>query len=902
MDRDRFKRAEELFGQALDLPASEREAFLDQECSGDDVLRREVESLLTADGSAGDGFMKRPRDLSEVETPDRDASPIGDRVERYRVLRKIGEGGMSEVYLAVRADDAYQKRVALKIIRHGLDREDILRRFRTERQILAGLDHPNIAKLLDGGTTDDGLPYFVMDYIDGMPIDEYCDRSRLNVQERLELFRTVCSAVQYAHQNLVVHRDIKASNILVDSDGTPKLLDFGIAKLLKPDQFAEQVEYTATWMRPMTPRYASPEQIEGKPVTTATDVYSLGVLLYKLLTGHLPYDLDGRPPTELARLVVEHEPERPSVSATRPLTDLRTQTETDPDHLARARRMNPEQLRRRLSGDLDNIMLVALRKEPQRRYGSVERFSEDIRRHLDGLTVEARKDTVGYRTAKFLRRNRLAVGAVAAFVVLLVGFSVAMAVLANRVAHERDQARQQRDRAEQVVEFMTDIFELSDPFAEGEQRDVTAREILDGGAERVTRELDGQPLVQATMLDAIGSVFRNLGYYDRAEPLLRRALETRRELLGPEHPAVAESLTHLGSVLSLKGEIEGAEPLLQRAVELRRSTLGDDHPDLAESLFELGRLRRNTGELEAAEELYREAIRIVEATTGDEAELTSLITHLGVVLGEQGDIAGTESMYREILEMRRRRFGDDHALVGETLSDLGAILGMQGKYDEAEPLLREALAVHRRNLEPGHPTVVEGLNNLAQLCRVTRRYDESELLFQEALDGCRAQLGEENPKCATVMANLALVLQAKGDYSRAEQMARDALSIRRKTFGEAHLDTGVSLRMLGNIVLDAGRSEEAEPLLRQSVKVLDAALPEGHWSPADARSVLGECLVAEHRFEEAEPLLLNGYEALVAARGPDHPRSRKALERVIALYEAWPKPEEAARYRALLAD
>jgi serine/threonine-protein kinase len=547
---------------------------------------------------------------------------------------------------------------------------------------------PNIAKLLDGGTTDDGLPYFLMDFIDGMPIDEYCDRSRLNVRERLELFRTVCSAVQYAHRNLVVHRDIKASNILVGSDGIPKLLDFGIAKLLKPDQFAEQVEYTATWIRPMTPRYASPEQIEGKPVTTASDVYSLGVLLYKLLTGHLPYDLDGRPSSELARLVTEHEPERPSLSALRPLSDLRTKTETDPDDLARTRGMNPEQLRRRLSGDLDNIVLMALRKEPQRRYGSVERFSEDIRRHLDGLPVEARKDTVGYRTAKFLRRNRLAVGAVAAFVVLLVGFSVAMAVLANRVAHERDQARLERDRAEQVVDFMKDIFELSDPFAEGEQRDVTAREILDGGAERVVRKLDGQPLVQATLLDAIGTVYRNLGYYDRAEPLLRRALETRREALGPDDPAVAESLTHLGSVLSLKSDFDGARPLLQRAVDLRRSSLGDSHPDLAESLFELGRMQGDSGNQEEAERRYREAISIVEATTGDEAELTRMYTHLGVVLGLQGDLPGAETMYREVLEMRRRRFGNDHALVGESLSDLGAILGMQGKYDEAETLLR----------------------------------------------------------------------------------------------------------------------------------------------------------------------------------------------------------------------
>jgi serine/threonine protein kinase len=435
MPDDRMKKIEKIFDGALQRSAAERAAFLDRACGDDDNLRREVEGLLAADSRAGE-FLEQPIAEHGIELRPQGSAPGGELVGAYRLLRRIGEGGMSEVYLAVRADDEYQKRVALKIIRQDLDREDMLRRFRTERQILAGLDHPNIAKLLDGGTTEGGLPYFVMDYIEGVPVDQYCDRGKLTLRERLELFRSVCSAVQYAHQNLVVHRDIKASNILVTSDGVPKLLDFGIAKLVKPDQFAQQAEYTATWLRPMTPRYASPEQVQGKLVTTASDVYSLGVLLYHLLTGHFPYRLEGRPPTELARLVVEEQPEKPSTAITRVETDPRARTRepVSADVVSKARRTQPPQLRRQLAGDLDNIVLMALRKEPQRRYASVEQFAEDTRRYLRGLPVLARQDTLGYRTSKFLRRNWLGVAVATGFVLLLVGFALTMVVQANRIA------------------------------------------------------------------------------------------------------------------------------------------------------------------------------------------------------------------------------------------------------------------------------------------------------------------------------------------------------------------------------------------------------------------------------------------------------------------------------------
>jgi serine/threonine-protein kinase len=903
MDRERFRRVESLFEKALELPESERDAFLDGECGDDPELRREVESLLTADDHASGGFMDEPADRSGAAAAlGSSATSEQDRVDRYRLLRKIGEGGMSELYLAVRDDDEYQKRVALKIIRSGLDREDLLRRFRTERQILAGLDHPNIATLLDGGTTEAGLPYFAMDFIEGLRIDEYCDRSRLSVRERLELFRTVCSAVQYAHQNLVVHRDIKSSNILVTSDGTPKLLDFGIAKLLKPDQFAEQVEYTATWMRPMTPRYASPEQIEGKPVTTTTDVYSLGVLLYKLLTGHLPYELEGRPPTELARLVLEHEPERPSATAVRDLTDADGESTLTAAQIAQARRAQPEQLRRQLEGDLDNIVLMALRKEPQRRYASVEQFSEDVRRYLVGLPVTARKVTLGYRTAKFLRRNRLAVAAAGAFVVLLVGFSVAMGMLAARVSEERDQARLERDRAEQVVEFMEGIFEVSDPYTEAQEQDITAREILDRGAERVSRDMGNQPEVQATLLAAIGNVFRNLSYYDRSEALLRQALETRRSILEPDDPAVAQSLTDLGMVLSLKGDYEDAEQLLETALELRRQRLDAGDPEIADGLYTLARLRHQQGEFDEAQRLYREAIGILEASSADDLEIALLKTELAFSLGEGGDLEESEATIREVVEIRRRRLGNDHVLTAESLNDLGTVLGMQGKYDEAEPLLREALAGRRRGLGEEHPGVAETMNNLAQLFRRTGRLDEAEPLFRRSAEINRLVHGDDHALVSIALGNLARVYQEQGEFAKAEPLAREALSIRRRTVGDDHHGTGLYLKVLGSVLVSDGRSAEAEPLLRESVANFEASLPPDHWWTGDAKSTLGECLVAQDRFAEAEPFLLDGLARIEAGLGPDHDRTRQAVERLVALYEAWQKPEDAARYRARLDD
>jgi serine/threonine-protein kinase len=903
MEPERWRRVQEIFAATAEVSAEERDAFLSGQVGNDDELRREVESLLAAD-SESEEFLEQPALPGRISQilADGSSDKVEGHIGPYRLLRKIGEGGMSRVYLAVR-DDSFQRLVALKVIRSGLKSEDLLHRFRTERQILAGLDHPNIAKLLDGGSTEDGLPYFVMEHIDGIPVDEYCDRNRLTVFQRLQLFLDICAAVQYAHQNLVVHRDIKMSNILVTGEGSAKLLDFGIAKLLKPEQFPVPVELTATMMRPMTPFYASPEQIQGRAITTASDVYSLGVLLYKLLTGHLPYQIETRTAVEVERVVVEVPPERPSIAVGRVETvpsggDDDGDITLTPKTVSRARSVQPHQLKRILTGDLDTILLAALRKEPQRRYGTVEQFAEDVRRSLGGLPVRAHKDSLGYRGRKFVQRNRVPIGVAATILALLFGFAVTMAIQASRIALERDAAQRERDRAEQVVTFLQEVFRVSDPHEQGGET-ITAREILDSGAQRVTRELQDQPEVQATLMQAIGNVYRNLGLYDLAEPLLREALSVRRRVLGNEHPAVAQSLNNLGVVLRQRGDYDGAEPLFNEALGMRRRHHQNaDHPDLAESLNNLALLHQENGRYPVAEKLLREAIAIQRAAAGGSgAELASLQANLGILLTEVGDWAGAEPPFREALQLRREALGEDHALVADSLNDLGVFLGIQGDLVSAEGMLREALAMRRRSLNEDNPTLAESINNLGRLLREKGDYAGAEALYREAISIRENQLGRDHRLVAVHIHNLGQVLQAQGKLAQAEVQLRDSLAIRIRLFGEEHNDVGVSYMALGALLVEQGRATTAEPLLRKSIQALSATLPPNHWRIAQAESTLGACLTALERYREAEPLLLSSYESLSAKRGPDHRRTQDALDHLIELYDSTERIAEADALR-----
>jgi serine/threonine-protein kinase len=782
MDSERWQNARQVFGAALERDPGEWDAFLERACASDGALREEVGALLEAHLTAG-RFLAGSIDSPSEEPREPDRNPLaGRRLGSYRLIRRLGRGGMGEVYLAVRDDDEFQKRVAVKVLAPGMGTDEVAARFRTERQILAALDHPNIAKLLDGGTTEEGLPYFVMEYVEGRPIDEYCDRCGLSLRRRLELFCDVCSAVQYAHRNLVVHRDLKPGNILVTPQGAPKLLDFGIAKLLNPELSSAQLAPTATVLRLMTPDYASPEQARGESITTSADVYSLGVLLYYLLTGHRPYRLGSRSPVEMLQVICEEEPETPSTAVLRQeeitTPDGGTTTVT-PAAVSRTRDDTPARLHRRLSGDLDNIVLMAMRKEPARRYGSAQQFAEDIRRHLDGRPVLARKDTFGYRLGKLVRRHRIAVAAAALFVMACLGFGVVMAA-------QRAQISRERDRAEAVRGFLVELFETSDPI-QAADANPGVRTILDRGARRLETELAGQPEIQAELKATIGVIYQRRGEFESAKPLLEEALELRRELYGREHAEVAASLNSLADLRMELGQYAAAEHLFREALEVRRRLFGTESVEVAESLNDLGKALQHQGDLDAAEIRYREALEMRRSFLGRKhVEVAETLNNLAGVVWQRGDSAAAERFHREALAIRENLLGKDHVEVSESLNNLAVVLNDRGAFAEARAKFERALALRRRHLGEDHPRVATTLHNLAGVLANLGQLDAAEQLYRQAIDIYVEKLGGRHPYVAGSLRKLAALRWRQGAVEEAEEIYGEAIEILRETGGPRH--------------------------------------------------------------------------------------------------------------------
>ena len=879
MPPERWKRVKALFAEAEGLPPAEREAFLASECAGDDALQEYVERLLRSDDQAG-SLMQPPaidlvqagiRGESGTQTIEGERPTVPERpIGPYKVLKELGHGGMGVVYLAARADEHYRKLVAIKVIKGGLESE-VIRHFRRERQILAGLDHSNISRLFDGGATEDGLPYFVMEYIEGQRLDEYCDSHRLPIVERLRIIQQVCSAVAYAHRNLIVHRDLKPGNILVTAEGVPRLLDFGIARLLNPDLSAEAP--TATGL-PLTPEYASPEQARGELVTTASDVYSLGVILYELLTGRRPYRLKSRQLVEILKAVCEEEPERPStaVGRTEEVTQgARNPTPASAEDLSRTRDCTPEKLRRRLSGDLDNIVLMALRKEPERRYGSVEAFSEDIQRYLVGLPVRARKGTAAYRAGKYVRRHAVGVTAAAAFILLLTSFAVTMAVQSAHLARERDKAAVERNKAEKVSTFLVDLFNVSDP-SEAKGNTITAREILDKGAERIAGELKEQPDVKAALMETMGRVFATLGLYDKARPLLEEALKLRRQSLGSEHPDVVTSLMNLANVLDRKGDVAGAEALSREVLATRQKLLGSEHRDVAASMNNLANILDHKGDYAGAESLYRDALAMSRKLLGNEhLFVAGILNNLANVLHEDGRDAEAEILSREALAMKRKLFGSEHPSVANTLDNLGRILDQKGDYAGAERLHRDAVAMRRKLLGNEHPDLAISLTSLAQVLDDKGDYAGAEALSREALAMKRKLFGSEHPSVADSLDNLGRILDQKGDYAGAERLHRDALAMRRKLLGNEHPDLAISLTNLAQVLDDKGDYAGAEALSREALAMRRKLLGNEHPYTAFGLSTLGNALFHEGRLGEAKSALQESLAVRRKALSPDHP-------------------------------
>jgi eukaryotic-like serine/threonine-protein kinase len=834
-------RVEALFEEALDRDPGERAALVEARAGGDSELRAQVMRLLRAHEGAG-GIVDAG--VSRVELPPPERSRPPRPIGPYRLLGEIGRGGMSVVFRAERSDGQFRRRVAIKFLRGGLDAEELHLRLQAERQILASLDHPNIAPLLDGGVTDDGRPYLVMEYVDGVPLPEYCDARRLGVEARLALFLEVARAVRHAHARLVVHRDLKPSNILVTPEGRVRLLDFGIAKVL--DQSPVELEdaglpRTRTGVRFFTPEYASPEQIRGEGATTATDVWALGVVLHELLCGSRPFDLAGHAPPDAERVVLEAEPPKASAAVTPEAAELRG---TTAPHLAR-----------RLRGDLDRIVAVALRKEPERRYPSVDRLVDDVERHLAGLPVSAQPDRIGYRVGKLVRRHRVESGAAALVLLAILGGAGGALWQAREAREERDRAELAAARSEAVAGYLLDLFGAADPWETPADR-LTARELLARGEERLA-SLPDDPLLRARLLLGIGETWMRLG------------------------------------------EIQAARPLFEEAASLRERFLGPRHPETGEALRSLANLRMREGSLAEAEALLHAAR---EASGGSPSGEASTLSLLGFAYTGMGRLDEALSSFQDELALLRRSGLNATEAVGHALINVAAIHRRLSRMDEAEAYLREAVEHRRRTLGAEHPLTAVALARLGGLLSEHRgRPDEAAALFHEALDLQTRVLGPDHPSRIEALGGLALIREEAGDAAGAEALLAESLRTHAAGFGADHPTTMAAMEGYAGFLLRHGRVQEALPLYERSIPARRASLGPDH--PALAGSLLGwgGALLAADRIDEGAVAMEEGLRIREATFGPEHPLVALALADLARIHAARGDPAgaEAALHRAL---
>ena len=816
------------------------------------------------------------------------------RIGPYRVVRELGRGGMGVVYLAERDDGQYRQRVAVKLLRSSPDAEELRRRFVAERQILASLSHPHIAQLLDGGVSDGELPYLVIEYVDGLPLTEYCDRHRLGIDARLRLFQDVCSAVHHAHQNLVLHRDLKPGNVLVTAAGTVKLLDFGIAKLLNSALGTDQ-PITRTAFRMMTPAYASPEQVRGDSLTTASDVYALGLLLYELLVGSPAHRIDTDAPRAVFEAVCEREPERPSVAVAHGESAAAA---------AAARDTTPEKLARHLRGDLDAITAMALRKEPGRRYGSAELLAEDVSRYSQGLPVLAHRGNRWYRLEKFVRRHRASAAfAAAAALLLVVGAGVALRLAAvearerDRAAAALEQTQHAFGESEAVTGFLVSLFEASDP-TEGRQDMLTAADLLRRGVARA-EQLGGEPLAQARMFEALGRVYASLDDLPLAEPLLRRALDLRRMQPGPDNLQTANLEALLAGVLWSKAGYRSADSLAREALRVRRVLLGDAHPDVAASLRQLASFVTFFGDIATAEAHRREAVA-VDRRSGADSALAHDLLDLSGMLYVRGDIAGAERARREARAAARRAFPRPHLENAEMTFALADLLDERtATRAEAESLGREAVAESRAAFGDEHTETAEMMSALGGMLARHGRAAEAERLIRQALALHRRTLGPSHLGTASVMLGLGVLLTRDGYSPEAEQLTRDAVAIFAKTYGTHHPMHAGALGYLADVLAKRGALDSAEALYRQALAIRRGVPSTWDAIIAVANARIAGVVTLEGRFAEADSLYRESLAVQRRVVAETHMNVRLTYAGMATLYEAWGKHDSAAVFRRL---
>lgn len=931
--RVHWRKVEQLFQELVDLADAEpRLRLLEAVEAESPELRQELESLLAVHQQSTAAL--RGALLAAPAPPGSDTGWVGRQLGVYRVISELDRGGMSRVYLARRNDLEFEKQVVIKTIEPELLSPALVQRFLQERQILASLEHPGIASLLDGNTTEEGVPYLVMEHVDGQPIDRFCDEQRLSIQARLKIFLGVCEAVEEAHRRLIIHRDLKPGNILVDTQGRPKLLDFGIAKILEPNPGADlgsvgNVAATHAHQRPMTPRYASPEQVEGLQLSTATDVFSLGIVLYELVVGAYPFERQNRLRAEASS---RWQPTRPSQALRR--TDAE-QTPTSVAEVARRRGCSPRALLRQLGGDLEAILFKAVQAEPSTRYASVAELSEDLRSVLEHRPVRARRITAAYRFGKLLRRNPISSSVVATAAVVLVIAGVALARAERRASRERD-------AAEQALGFLTGVFRASDPFRAGNSP-VTLRELLDAGSQKIDADLAENPEVQARMLDVLGDVYGRIGETAKSVELLERAVALNRQVTGAKSAATAKSLHFLGGELLRGGRYAEGEAALAESLAIRQRLFGAHseqalsslsdladvwyHQDrleeaerasrdvldfarsdpstakteIAENLTTFGHILRRSGKMNEAEAAFRERLEIYRQALGDRSpQAARAMSDLAHVIADMGDREGARVLLLDAIGIWKQRYPEGHVQTARLLVNVAVGYLHERRYAEAEARLLESAAIHEKLLEPNHPELSHVLESLGVAQLLNGALAKAESTLERCIAIRREALGEEHPRFAVALSRLADARRLQGDLVGAAQNFERAMALLRAKDRPYELTT--TLTGLGKTRYQQGRYAEAEALFREKLEYYRAKEPHVTDRIAEAQIGLALSRIAQHGLgdTEAQQLLREAQKVVIgfAISGDERLAVIDAMQAVQGKTDA---PRAAERRRQALA-
>ncbi|MDH3429517.1 MAG: serine/threonine-protein kinase [Gammaproteobacteria bacterium] len=827
--------------------------------------------------------------MSDETSNSKSALPEGrpERIGPYRILDTLGEGGMAVVYLAEQIEPV-KRRVALKIVKPGMDSKQIIARFESERQALAVLDHPNIAKVFDGGITEHGRPWFAMELVHGIPINDYCDENRLTMQDRIDLFIEVCAAVQHAHLKGLIHRDLKPTNILVgyvDEHPRPKIIDFGIAKATSMP-LTEQTLVTKIGQLIGTPQYLSPEQanITGLDVDTRSDVYSLGVVLYELLVGALPLDLAAIGEEAMRAAMLERDPSRPSTRVTQ-LGDTQ-------DEILKARSTDLHTLRRQLHGDLDWIVMRAIEKDRTRRYETVNALAMECRRFLNHQPVLARPPSPRYLMARFVRRNRRVVVASSIALTAIVAGAAAATVGFIRATEAEQEAVLEAEKSRQVSEFLVDLFEVSDP-GEARGNSITAREVLDRGLESIESDLEDQPQVQATLMTTMSKVYENLGLLEVAEELLEKALTRYREIDQPPSKATGHVLHELAGVNVFQGDTDVAEKYELESLEVRRAVFGEVHETIALGLSNLGIIEYYRANYDKSLALLQESVDMLEATIGaDHPDATNTVSALSALYWRTGELDKADLYGSMALESKRQHYGDDHPDVAVMLNNQAILKSDQGDMESAERLYLEAFELQKKQLGE-HRLVANTMNNIGVFYLDTGDYSRGERMLLAAVDMWSKTLGDDNQKVFIAMTNLGRLYIEMEKFEEAEDYLVRSLAGKRIVHGDEHESTAMSQIFLCDVYNLTSRYAKCEPMARNSLRILEATLREGHPRIGAAKIRVAMSLAGQGNFEEGEPIILAGFAPFDGKGTVDEKRAGRWVAR---FYRLWGRPEDAARY------